>query len=87
MNEKKETQVVGGTGSLQRSPQSQVQEQVENLEAQIKSLEAQEAQLFAARGYGGYIHTAALNGIRDAIQAAKAQLLTAPAQRRDLSLN
>jgi multidrug resistance efflux pump len=75
VNEKTKTETVNGLSSLQRTAESSLQEQ-------ITALEAQEAQLYASRGHGGYIHTETLKNIRTALRGAQAAL----AQQGSISL-
>ena len=61
MNEKNQTQAIAGPRPVQRDagPQSRSER-----EKEIKALEAEEAQLFASRGYGGYIDSDKLDELR-----------------------
>ena len=54
MNEKNQTQTVTGPRPVQRDAG---QESSIKIEKEIAALEAEEALLFTARGYGGYINS------------------------------
>ena len=70
MNEKIQTQTVTGSRPVQRDAGSQGRVEINK---EIASLEAEEALLFNARGYGGYIDSDQLATIRSRREALKPQ--------------
>lgn len=71
MNEAQETQATSGTSSLQRAPKSR---SLKELEAHIASCDRAEADLYARRGYGGYIDSETLQQIRDGKEKSAKEL-------------
>lgn len=64
MNEKEKAETLARPGGLQRPQES-------SDEKTVRECKAKEAQLYAARGYGGYINTEEINELREKQKAAQ----------------